>query len=332
MSSTGGPTAVPPPPSSTREPPTPSSTREPPPPSNTPPPSSSPRPSQTAEPPQPSSSSRVTTPPPQSSVVPLPPPVTQTIISSRTQNPGPTPSLTRNTRTVLDPTETNPSDAQLLDAGDGKSKGFPVGAGVGIGVVAAGFLIAIVGFIWIRKRRDRLTNTARLDFNNPDSHGSLWRQESGVKPAVASVPIASAASNSAATSAATLAAPAVAAAGPGMTSRPSSMLPTGAYYGPNAYDGYYAQQPQTYAYYDAPNTSQVLPYGYYPAQGYEYADPYYGHQYAAYAPQQQYADMHPSEPYDPNSIDAHQFPEGTKVAGSTTTQGASNPAPDQKKG
>ncbi|TPX66378.1 hypothetical protein SpCBS45565_g04530 [Spizellomyces sp. 'palustris'] len=331
MSSSGGSTAVPPL-SPTREPPTPSSTREPPPPSNTPPPSSSPRPSPTAEPPQPSSSSRVTTPPPQSSV-PLPPPVTQTIISSRTQNPGSTPSLSRSTRSLINPTETtNPSDAQLLDAGDGKSKGFPVGAGVGIGVVAAGFLIAIVGFIWIRKRRDRITNTARLDFNNPDSHGSLWRQQGGVKPVVASVPISSAASTSAATTTATLAAPAVAAA-PAMTSRPSSMLPTGAYYSPNAYDAYYAQQQQPYAYYDAPNGSQAIPYGYYPAQGYEaYADPYYGHQYAAYVPQQQYADMHASEQYDPNSIDAHQFPEGTKVAGSTTTQGASNPAPDQKMG
>ncbi|RKO84749.1 hypothetical protein BDK51DRAFT_37409 [Blyttiomyces helicus] len=87
--------------------------------------------------------------------------------------------------TATSSTSTSPSTSSLVDQHDSGGSSFPTGASVGIGVVAATLLVAGGAFWWIRRNRDsEASKDLVVDFNNPDSHGSLWRHgESPVGPA-----------------------------------------------------------------------------------------------------------------------------------------------------
>ncbi|KAJ3182294.1 hypothetical protein HDU87_008456 [Geranomyces variabilis] len=243
--------------------------------------------------------------------------------TSRTLAPAPTVSTGDINSSSLSATP-GATDTSLAVGASTSSSALGVGPIIAIVCAISAVLITALAFVCFRRRRglseSRLRNDDRVDFNNPSGHGSLWRQALK-KPSLGRTPGAghSAVGASAATLA--MASPVTSTAAlvppPHMLGHEYDQRPIspahGAYYQDPAlaYEAHHAAQ----QYYQDPNHhASYDPYYQDPNQPQQ--QPYYGDYYDQPAGQPYYAadaayyDHH--ESYDPNTVDAGEFPTGAR--------------------
>ncbi|KAJ3138320.1 hypothetical protein HDU90_001282 [Geranomyces variabilis] len=213
------------------------------------------------------------------------------------------------------------TDTSLAVGASTSSSALGVGPIIAIVCAIAAVLITALAFVCFRRRRgqseSRLRNDDRVDFNNPSGHGSLWRQAlkkpslgctPGIGHSAAAASGATLATASPVTSTAALVPPSHM-LGHEYDQRPISPAHGGYYQDPAlAYEGHHAQyyqDPNHHAsydpYYQDPNQPQQAYYG-------DYYDQAAGQQ--PYYADGAYYDHH--ESYDPNTVDAGEFPTGAR--------------------
>ncbi|KAJ3188562.1 hypothetical protein HDU85_004276 [Gaertneriomyces sp. JEL0708] len=281
----------------------------------------------TERPPVISDPPRTSNPPPISASLPPVATTPTTVIVSR-PTVAPAPTVTRPptpvvtvTRPPTSTSETATPTGSIESANrDGDSGGLPTGAIIGIAIVAAALLCAIIGWVCLRRKnsRDRFRKNSVVDFNN----GHHYNNSSAATAVNSTSSTSPARPADLGTSSAALSSPFVAAS----TKLPSmGRPPAGASYYPEYGEAYYYDTTQPVA-----TTSQMAyyqpdPYQQHPQyaadqyyqQGY-YQDPYQQQYYdPAYAQQQQRYEEH-----DPNSVVVDGLPEGAKVPGTTVATGS----------